>query len=205
MIHLHACLEKLNIISACIAYNFVQQCTPSAQLASSGMQWSGINKMTESKNIIIPSLIMHLFLLHIVEYNTSWICEEEDAFVHCGMNFTYNDQKLHVPICGIYEIYSQIFFRHESAVFHNVEVNRGCSHSTDNTAEFKSYAGLFPNLNPSTATWATTTNLVATVKMCAGGTVSVVIPQDSACCAWGKKSSTYFSARLISEVNCNSI
>ena len=188
----------------------MQQCTPSAQLASTGMQWSGINEMTESKNniIIIPHYYI-IFLLHnIVEYNTNWICNEDDAFVDCGMNFTYNDQKLHVPVCGIYEIYSQILFRHESTnsavVYHNVEVSRGCSHSTDNTAEFKSYSGLVPILDSSTVTWATTTNL-ATVKMCAGGTVSVVIPQDSACCAWGGKSSTYFSARLISEVNCTSI
>ena len=143
-------------------------------------------------------------MLLIVEYNTSWICKKEDAFVDCGMNFTYNDQKLRVPVCGVYEIYSQVFFQSNDAntpavVLHNVEINRNCDLSADNTAEFKSYAGLVPI----SVSRATTTNLV-TVKMCAGGSVSVVIPQDSACCVHGGKS-TYFSARLISEVDCDSI
>ena len=118
------------------------------------------------------------------------------------MRFIYNDQKLYVPVCGVYEIYSQILFQSDAPpntianVLHKVEINRNCD-SQDNTAEFRSYAGV--------ASKVTTTNL-ATVKMCAGGSVSVVIPaEDNACCAHGGKKSTYFSARLISEVSCDSI
>lgn len=133
------------------------------------------------------------------------MCNEEDAFVDCGMRFIYNDQKLYVPICGVYEIYSQVFFQSDvseaAIVHHKVVISRNCGHSQDNTAEFKSYAGLVP-VSPSKVT---TTNL-ATVKMCAGGSVSVVIPEeDNVCCPYGRKPSTYFSARLVSEVDCDSI
>ena len=143
-------------------------------------------------------------LLIIVEYETKWICKETDTFVNCGMNFNYENQKLYVPVCGIYKIYSQILFQSDSSnsavVHHKVEVNRNCTNSEDNTAEFGSYAGLVPV----PVSRATTVNL-ATVKMCAGGSVSVVIPSDSACCASGDKKSTYFSAQLISQVDCDSI
>ena len=154
-------------------------------------------------NIIISSLII-IMLLIFVEYNTNWICKEKDSFVSCGMNFIYEDQKLYVPVCGIYKIYSQIEFKNDSSnstvVHHKVEVNRNCTNSRDNTAEFDSYAGLVPIA----VSRATTVNL-ATVKMCAGGSVSVVIPSDSACCAYGRKGSTYFSIQLTSQVDCDNI
>ena len=117
------------------------------------------------------------------------------------MRFIYNDQKLYVPVCGVYKVYSQVLFESDDLsstaayVHHRVAINRNCSRSQNNRAEFKSYAGVVSKV--------TTTNL-ATVKMCAGGSVSVVIPvEDSACCPYGGKSSTYFSARLISEVSCD--
>ena len=119
------------------------------------------------------------------------------------MRFIYNDQKLYVPVCGVYEIYSQVLFQIQSDappstaanVHHKVVIYRNCDPSSDNTAEFRSYAGV--------ASKVTTTNL-AIVKMCAGGSVSVVIPvEDNAGCPYGGKPSTYFSARLISEVSCD--
>ena len=187
----------------------MQSCIPSAHLASMGMEWENIttDNNAESKLITwisVPSLFFFFLLCIIGRYKTNWICKEEDSFVDCGMNFTYEDQKLRVPVCGVYEIYSQVFFQSNApntaaVVLHTVEINRNCNPSIDNTAEFKSYAGLVPV----SVSRATTTNL-ATVKMCTGGNVSVVIPQESACCAHGGKS-TYFSVRLISKVDCNSI
>ena len=122
------------------------------------------------------------------------------------MEFIYNKQKLYVPVCGVYEIYSQVLFQSNVAdvsavVLHKVEIGRNCDHSSDNRAEFKSYAGLVPV----SVSRTTSTNL-ATVKMCVGGSVSVVVPvEDNTCCARGDKSNTYFSARLISEVDCDTI
>lgn len=160
--------------------------------------------MKKCENEVFSSFIKITFDSYFTaQYSTNWICKDEDAFVDCGMRFIYNDQKLYVPVCGVYEIYSQILFQSDAPpntianVLHKVEINRNCDDSQDNMAEFRSYAGV--------ASKVTTTNL-ATVKMCAGGSVSVVIPaEDNACCAHGGKKSTYFSARLISEVSCDSI
>ena len=133
------------------------------------------------------------------------MCKNSDAFVQGGMNFSHSEQKLSVPVCGIYEIWSQIQFQNDtntsSYVFHRVEIERNCGDDVDNSALFRSHAGL--PAHP-VVSKASTTNL-AIVKMCAGGTVSVVIPTLSGCCGYGDKSSTYFSVQLTSEVSCDSI
>ena len=189
----------------------MQNCTPSAHLVGYGMKWD--NKITDialsKKNVNqIFNSFTNFCSYFIIDdlYSSNWICKDTDAFVDCGMHFIYSDQKLYVPVCGVYEIYSQVLFQPKSDdlpstaanVHHRVAINRSCDSSSDNTADFKSYAGM--------ASKVTTTNL-ATVKMCEGGSVSVIIPaeDDSTCCPYGGKSSTYFSVQLVSEVSCDNI
>ena len=131
------------------------------------------------------------------------MCTHKDAFVYGGMSFNYTEQKLYVPSCGIYEIQSQILFQRDhnsgALVHQSIQIKR--DNSTDDRAEFVSYAGLVTNLDTS----KTTTINLTTVKMCKGGSISVVVPSLNNCCAYGDGKLTHFSAKLISKVDCENI
>ena len=143
-------------------------------------------------------------------YQTSWVCaNKSDAYVDGGMFFSQKDKKLYVPTCGYYYVSSHVFFQSDSSVSdsgsnyvrHQISIERNCSYS-DDWLLLRSYSSL--SATPEKV-GRTTTYIGDVVKMCAGGTISVIIPNDryNPCCAYGRSQTTYLSAFMVAETTCD--
>ena len=137
---------------------------------------------------------------------------KSDAFVDGGMYFNQKLKQLHVPICGYYYVSSHVFFQSEVSagssdskyVRHQLRIDRNCSSLTEaqNRVMLLSYSS-FPHASGSVT--RTTTNIGDVVKLCAGGYITVEIPEDryNPCCPYGRRQSTYLSAFMVSETSCD--
>lgn len=124
------------------------------------------------------------------------------------MFFNQKDQKLYVPTCGYYYVSSNIFFQSDSSVStsdvkyvrHQLYIDRNCSYA-DDIHIIRSYSSFTasPQLVGRTSTYTGDV-----VKMCAGGSIFVYIPEDqyNPCCPYGRSQTTYMSAFLVSETGC---
>ena len=134
---------------------------------------------------------------------------ESDAFVDGGMYFNQKDQKLYVPTCGYYYVSSSIFFQSDLSasgsssnyVRHQIYVERNCSYADDRVLlrSYSSLAATQQNVG------RTTTYIGSVVKMCGGGTISVIIPNDryNPCCPYGRYQTTFLSAFMVAEATCD--
>ena len=130
---------------------------------------------------------------------------KSDAYVDGGMYFNQNDKKLYVPTCGYYYISSHIFWLTESSVsidsdnvHHQLRIERNCSYSDDTVLlrGFSYLAATVENFG------RTSTHVGDVVKMCAGGAVSIYIPNNQPCCPYGRGFSTYISAFMVAKTTC---
>ena len=125
------------------------------------------------------------------------------------MYFNQKDHKLYVPTCGYYYISSNILFQSDSTysnsdskyVRHQIAIVRNCSYS-DDWLLLSSYSSL--SATPETI-GRTTAYIGDVVKMCTGGTISVIIPDDNnnPCCPNGQSQTTYLSAFMVAETSCD--
>ncbi|XP_064394093.1 uncharacterized protein LOC135341455 [Halichondria panicea] len=136
--------------------------------------------------------------------NTHWRCDRESAFVDGGMIFRQDNKKLYVPECGYYYVSSQVQFGQYTAgkpsiyAQHQLFVETNCPHGS-REIRTNAYA------TTDTTEWVATTFTGRLFKICAGGTIYVKIPTGSnrACCPYGKRDGTFFSAHLVRALNCN--
>ncbi len=135
---------------------------------------------------------------------TYWRCDQDNAFVQGGMLFSQTEKKLYVPECGYYYVSSQVYFKQYSVknastyAQHQLIVKTNCAKGAK-TIHTNAYA-------PTNSTeFITTTFTGRLLKICAGGSVAVKIPtsSDRACCAYGKKDATFFSAYLVQPFDCD--
>lgn len=135
-------------------------------------------------------------------YQTSWLCQGKyDAFVDGGMFFNQTEEKLQVPECGYYYIASKISFQVSENttqfVKHEILVDRNCS---DPMTQFRlrSHASVGAGKNIYASTF-----IGDTIKICAGGKISVFIPtRQTPCCPYGDSIATYLSVHLVQKTGC---
>ena len=123
------------------------------------------------------------------------------------MYFNQKTKKLHVPACGYYYISSHIYFQSDSSVSssdskyvrHQLDIKRNCGYN-DDFLRLRSYSSLAAT---PTNLGRTTTYIGDVVKMCRGGSISVIIPdQYNPCCPYGRSQTTYLSAFMIADTTC---
>ncbi len=124
------------------------------------------------------------------------------------MNFTIEDQRLHMPTCGYYYISSKILFIYSrndeqpeeiESASHGIEVIPNCG-----PGSYPYHIYTYSTLDRSREYSRTSTTIGEVAKICEGGSIRVVIPTDSTlCCAYGDSIYTHFSAHLINETPCS--
>lgn len=148
-------------------------------------------------------------------YQQRWQCCEytltpshnAHAFVDGGMIFNQTDKSLRVPVCGYYQISTQIYYQIDPATLTNK------SRSVYHLLKFERNCPSWPDNNPVTVIGKssvsrddTTTFTSDVMRLCAGGKVWVEIPDlpnGVPCCPIGDEQGTFISAVLISETNCH--
>ncbi len=143
-------------------------------------------------------------------YQTTWDCKEPLDAIAGGMNFSKDSNELIFPVCGYYYFSSQVLFKymddnsnnkHGNAMFgahHIVQINSNCGLHTQ-VYNRNSYSSITERNYQ-----RTTSYLSDVVKMCAGGTIKILIPvRDSRCCAYGGVTDSFFSSFLIQKASCN--
>ncbi len=120
------------------------------------------------------------------------------------MLFSQTEKKLYVPECGYYYVSSQVYFEQYSVenastyAQHQLIVETNCAKGAK-TITTNAYT------STNTTEFITTTFTGRLFKICAGGSVAVKIPisSDRACCAYGKRDATFFSAYFVGLSDCN--
>ena len=121
------------------------------------------------------------------------------------MSFNQDDQRLYFPTCGIYSISSQVLFQYSSrhnqpnqntSAFHGIEIKPNCG--TNFAHYLYSHSSLVQREFVQTSTY-----IGDVAKICAGGSIRVIIPtRGNLCCANGDGMKTHFSAFLVQETEC---
>lgn len=117
------------------------------------------------------------------------------------MVFNKTDQKLYIPTYGYYFISSQVYFQAHSHneseyyVYHKIHIQTKCNNKK---LILRSYSS-FPATPGPVYRRCTTTHTEGLVKMCRGGSISILIPSVVPCCPIGKKQSTHLSVFMIAE------
>lgn len=151
---------------------------------------------------------------HVKGYQQRWQCCEytltpshnAHAFVDGGMIFNQTDKSLRVPVCGYYQISTQIYYQIDGTTITNA------SRSVYHLLKFERNCPSWPDTNPVTVIGKssvshddTTTSTSDVMRLCAGGKVWVEIPDydNLTCCPIGDEQGTFISAYLISETSCH--
>ena len=139
-------------------------------------------------------------------YQPRWECNTSLAFVAGGMWFQQDSNSLHVPKCGWYYVSSEIAFQNNgpntTSHSYGLRIDRNCgSHSASN-----SYARQGSTVNgpiQGKLESITSIHINDVVKICQGGSMSVIIPlATNDCCPRGYSETTSLTAHLISESDC---
>lgn len=151
-------------------------------------------------------IFVHTLGLPLQGYQSTWKCNHQEDLVAGGMNFSQDTQELTFPLCGFYYFSSQVLFQFSSRVEgnagqsarHGIEVTPNCD-SYRRSFYLYSYSNLAEIQYRKTSTY-----LGDIIKMCAGGTIRLIIPtSQNLCCAHGGSMNTHFSAFLVHETICD--
>ena len=145
------------------------------------------------------------------KYSPQWDCTDnvQLAFVTGGMRFEQSDNSLHVPVCGLYQVSSQITFKNNDPQPHNyvhtLKINRNCDASSNRPYSRSTYTMIGPwPLDESNIEARSSTFASDIVKICTGGSIHVDIPTElNSCCPRGDDSMTFLAAHLVQEVACD--
>lgn len=139
-------------------------------------------------------------------YEPRWECNTSLAFVAGGMWFKQDSKSLHVPKCGWYSVSSEIAFQNNgpntSSHSYVLRIDRNCgsSYSRDRYSR-QGYTVNGPIQGKLES--ITSIHINDIVKICQGGSISVIIPfTKNDCCPRGYSETTSLTAHLVSESDC---
>ena len=200
--------------------NSYMQSFPAAHITGFSELWSTQDPSSKSIHRIVLGMQLYNVMMLITELqyalilcntfadeayrNTHWRCDQESAFVDGGMIFRQDNKKLYVPECGYYYVSSQVQFGQytpgKPSIYaqHQLFVETNCPNGS-REIRTNAYA------TTDKTEWVATTFTGRLFKLCAGGTIYVKIPTGSnrACCPYGKRDGTFFSAHLVRALNCD--
>lgn len=139
-------------------------------------------------------------------YEPRWECNTSLAFVAGGMWFKQDSKSLYVPKCGWYSVSSEIAFQNNgpntSSHSYVLRIDRNCgsSYSRDRYSR-QGYTVNGPIQGKLES--ITSIHINDIVKICQGGSISVIIPvAKNDCCPRGYSETTSLTAHLVSESDC---